>query len=206
MMENKKESAQELSLSIDDSGKVVLDQPNLQIHFSMSDFQKIARFGNKIENLELMRKEFEIADQDEINEQLKPYGITIDDILYSEELMNEIEEVFHEDRKIDIREDQALQNTLFVLETWPKDKIYCSKITLVDHSIEVSKTVYGETIKDFNEKCKKAILDLHKELNEPEICYLTLIDTKYETILDVHCQSSDVPLIIDQKTKDINVH
>lgn len=202
-MKNEKEIEPELILSLNDSGKVVIDQPNLQIQFSMENLRKIVRFGNKLKNLELIKKEFENAYQDEVNERLKPYGITVDDILYSEELMDKIEEVYHEDRKIDINDDQALQNTLFVLETWPKDEIYRSKITLASHSIEITKTVYGATIEDINKKCKKTILELHKDLHEPEICCLTMIDTKYDTLLDQTCQSSDVPLIIDQKTKDI---
>lgn len=193
---------QELTCEQIDSETISIKRSGIDLKFSMGDFKKIVRFGNKIENLELIRKEFANYDADEFNERLKQFDLTLDDVLNSEELMDELESFYHEDRKIDIRDDQAFQNLIFLLENWPQEKIWTSKIRLDNCPGIKEVLVTAPDLDSLVQREMETVLHIRQTLNEPKDVLLSVRRTRYGAPLK-SCVLFGKPIDLDHALKEI---
>lgn len=190
--------------SVNDEGNIVIDQPNLSVVFTENDFKKITRFGNKLENLELIKNELKHADEGEINERLAPFDLCLADVFTSKELMDKLEEIVHEDRKIDIIENQALENLIFLLENWPEDQIYKSELTLTARTLIRKSTVTAKDSEELWIKSQESICEMVRSMMEPEDVELHDYGTRYDVPLLSNSPFSE-PIKIDLKERTVEI-
>ena len=193
--------AQECTCECIDPETVMIKKSGINLQFSLGDFKKIVRFGNKIENLEHIKKEFENSNVDEINERLKQFDLTLDDVLNSEELMDELESVYYEDRKIDISDDQAFQNLIFLLEIWPQEKIWESKIRLDDCPGTKEVLVTAPDLDSLVQREMETVLHIRQTLNEPKDVLLSVRRTRYGVPLKSCVDLFGMPVDLDHALK-----